>query len=326
MDLPRRRAALRRRAWVCDLLFGIGLAACRHEAAQSEPPLVDLLSIAPSTVELETRRYHFGADDRAPLLSGWSRRRDRDRLRGHSVVWAEAAEARFGLTVLRAEDKQVLVRLSAYPATEPQEIEVRLDERPIAKFRAEHDEREYRFVIRGELLRVGENVLTFHHSVVSRGRNPRESRRYAAAYASLLVGPACLSLRPDGEPKPPHVERGAGRRSFSVTGPAAISWTVDVPPGAGFATKLAVSQKSPGPAEVILEARTDGDWTRLAEQTLVKRRFVPARATRLSADASAFTGRRTELRVRVLPVECTTMLASVRVKRAAVTLQTAHRP
>jgi hypothetical protein len=312
---------VRRQSLVPALAGAVGLlVACRSESHESKAREISLLGTPPAAIVAETRNYRFGADDRAPLASGWSARNERDR-RGRTFVWATAEEARFTLTVLRIEDKQALLTVRAAPSPGPQRIQVRVNDYPVAIFRAETDDREFRFIIPADALHVGQNEIKFHHAFVTPGPNPRDSRRFAAAYSSLLIGPECLLLRADGEPKAPRVERVEGRKSLLIEGPAAVTWRADIPSGARFVIKVAMPARSAGAAEVTLEARTEGEWQPLAD-TLVRRGWVlPTAVARLEADLAAVAGHRAELRVVVRPRACASPLTTVRLKRASILLQ-----
>ena len=312
---------VRRRSLAPALAGVLGLLlACRGESRESTTREIALLDTPPAAIVAETRNYRFGADDRAPLVSGWSSRSERDR-RGRTFVWATAEEARFALTVLRVEDKQALLTLRAAPSPGPQRIQVRVNDYPVAIFVAETDDREFRFVIPADALRVGQNEIKFHHAFVTPGPNPRDSRRFAAAYSSLLVGSECLPLRADGEPKPPRIEGVKDRKSLLVDGPAAVAWQADVPRGARFVLKVGMPSRSAGAAEVALEARSTGEWQRVAETVMRRGLVFPHATARLEADLAAVAGGPAEVRVVVRPLACASALTTVRLKRASILLQ-----
>jgi hypothetical protein len=304
----------RRRRILAPVLTALvlALASCRDGDGRAAtgsivPP--------PSETWLETRRYRFGVDDRAPLLSGWSGQHEWSSRTKRHFVWATAEEARFALTILRVEDKQGIVALRAAPTKVPQEVEVRVNGHEIARLRPITHFREFRLEIPAEALRIGSNELSFRHSILQASRDPRrDPRRFAAAYSEILLGPDCLPLRPKGPPEPPSVASEPDG-SWTITGPAALHWSHPATGGASVRARVALGGDGED-AEAMLSLRRGEQWLDLGSADLSSSwigRTSEATIEGVIPEASEPT----TIRLLVRPPSCTTLRTTVRLRELA---------
>lgn len=290
------------------------LVACRDDGARAAAGRAAVP--APAGIELETRRYRFGIDDRAPLLSGWSAQHEWSARAKRRFIWATAEEARFALTILRVEDKQGIVALRAAPTTEPQEIDVRVNGREVARLRPATDFREFRLEIPAEALRIGANELSFRHSSLLASSDPRrDPRRFAAAYSEIQLGPECLPLRPKGPPEPPSVAPMPDG-AWTVAGPAALHWSRPLAAGSRVRALVELAGDGEG-AEAALSLRRGDGWLDLAST-----RLSPSwigRAARATIEAAIpERGEPAEIRLLVRPPSCEAIRTTVLLRELAV--------
>jgi hypothetical protein len=285
----------------------------------AEPPLIDLLRRRQAVTTVETRYLEFGAGDRSHLVSGWSVD-ERDFERDWTFVWAVEPEASVSLEILQVEDAQVLVTMSAFPADAPQRVTVLVNGHEVDQFTAQPVFLEYRFVIPAADLVRGRNLLTFRHSTLGKPANaPPESRRLAAAYHSILMGPQCLPLRGFETPLPPAVERLAKRPSspLVVTGPATITRRFVVPPDAVLRLRLALPARPRAAAVATLSLR-DGEGVKQVRTRLGRPWLGGGRTRDLEVDLSAWTGKTIDLELEIGPDPCRASVATVTIEQAAV--------
>lgn len=309
---PRRNR--RRHLSRAFALLVLVLVACRDDGARAAAGRSAVP--APAGIELETRRYRFGIDGRAPLLSGWSAQHEWSARAKRRFVWATAEEARFALTILRVEDKQGIVALRTAPTKEPQEIEVRVNGREVARLHPVTYFREFRLEIPAEALRVGANELSFRHSSLLASGDPRrDPRRFAAAYSEILLGPDCLPLRPKGPPEPPSVAPGPDG-VWTVAGPAALHWSQPLPAGSRVRALLELAGDGEA-AEATLSFRRGEEWLDLAST-----RLSPSwigRATEATIEAAiAERSDPAEIRLLVRPPSCEAIRTTVLLRALAI--------
>jgi hypothetical protein len=292
----------------------LALASCRDGRARAAAEGSGVP--VPSETLLETRRYRFGVDDRAPLLSGWSGQHEWSSRTKRHFVWATAEEARFELTILRVEDKQGIVALRTAPTKEPQEVEVRVNGLEVARLHPITHFREYRIEIPAETLRIGRNELSFRHSSLRASRDPRrDPRRFAVAYSEILLGPECLPLRPKGPPEPPGVVSEPDG-SWTITGPAALDWSRPPSGGASVRARLALGDEGEA-AEATLSLRHGEAWLDLDSIELTPSwigRTSEATIEGVIPEASEPT----TIRLLVQPPSCTTLRTTVRLDELAI--------
>lgn len=308
------------------LLVGLTVllgASCRGSTSPATPnaaPLVDLLGRNQFRVRAETRRIVFGAGDRRHLRDGWSIDENDPQL-GLSFVWATAPEASVSFDLLQLEDLQFLVRLRAFQGEVPQEIAVLVNGREVSRFVAPPVFLEYRFVVPAAELRRGTNLLTFRHGTLGQPPNaPGESRRLAAAYHSILIGPQCLPLRGFGLPPPPGVERVAHRITgpLQVVGPAALRRRLDVPPGARLRYQLVLPTRAEAAAVTAVRVRDDDGAHELAVETLTPSLFRRTASRWLDVDLSPWSGRTVELVIEVGPEACRSAVTTAVLEHAGI--------
>lgn len=282
---------------------------------------VDLLRAQPRRIELETRQVNFPAASRKILLSGWSKP-ERNRQLDVGFVWATAREARLAFHVLDVRDLQFVVKLVPFPSVEPQHITILANDQAVATIDPAPEFREYRFVVAAAFLHRGRNTLTFRHAVLSRRPDGRDSRSFAAAYVSLLLGPNCLPLRPRGEILPPRLhssdETASPSQPLWVTGPAEFSYPLVVPAGGELRYQVALPPDGRQPARFVARLRDGDSWHELAVTSL-RRPFLRRRAVHeVSADLSTWSGRSVEVRFAVYPEPCAAPSAVVTIEKAGV--------
>ncbi len=310
-------------ACACVLgLLGLVVGSCRSPSAATpaDKPLIDLtLSRAVSGFG-ETRRIEFGGGDRSYLLEGWSGD-EHDHALDVSFVWATALEASLGFQVLQVEEQQFLVKMRAFPTVAPQVVTVLVNGREVSRFTATPVFLEYRFVVPADALHRGENRLTFRHSLLSPHPEGIESRQFAAAYNSILIGPQCLSLRGWGLPPKPRVHREDGGRSKAavlvVTGPAVVKRRLQVPPEGILRYRLSLPHGERSPAVSTLRIR-DGESTREMSEIRLSRSLFGHRSRDVEVDLSPWSGRTVELELEVDPLPCRSSVATVLIERAGI--------
>jgi hypothetical protein len=305
------------------LLMGLFSASCRGSKGSAQPaaaPLIDLLAPRQVETRAETRRIVFGEGDRRHLLDGWSID-EHDPVRGLSFVWATALEASVSFEVVQVEDEQFLVTLSAFPTLAPQRIAVVVNDHEVFRFTAQTIFLEYRFVVRAGDLHRGTNRLTFRHSVLGKPEDAApESRSFAAAYHSILIGPQCLPLRGFGLPPAPAVKRLMGERipsALVATGPVAIFRRLVVPSDAVLRLRLSLPARSSAAAVATLRLR-DGERAKELRMRLA-RPWLGGRRTRdMEVDLSAWAGKTIDLELELGPEPCRASVATVTIQKAAV--------
>ena len=319
MERDGRVPAPRKR---CLLGFAALLAAgaCQRSslATPTRAPIIDLTANRQVVGIAETRRILFGAGDRSQLLDGWSVD-ERDPSLGLTFVWATALEASVSIQLLQVEDEQFLVKLSAFRMEPPQTIAVLINGTEVSRFTAQPLFLEYRFVAPADLLHRGENRLTFRHSALAGRPDGLESRRFAAAYSSIYMGPQCLPLRGWGFPPRPRVRR-EGDSSASrlvVTGPAAVRRRLVVPQAALLRYRLALTDAAHGAATSTLRIREAGTIRDLVETRLSRSPFG-VRARDVEVDLGPWSGKTIEMELEVLPDACRAPTTSVVIERAGI--------
>jgi len=306
----------------CLLGFAALLAAgaCQRSslATPTRAPIIDLTANRQVVGIAETRRILFGAGDRSQLLDGWSVD-ERDPSLGLTFVWATALEASVSFQLLQVEDEQFLVKLSALRMEPAQTIAVLVNGTEVSRFTAQPLFLEYRFVAPADLLHRGENRLTFRHSALAGRPDGLESRRFAAAYSSIYMGPQCLPLRGWGFPQRPRVRR-EGDSSASrlvVIGPAAVRRRLHLPQAALLRYRLALTDAADGAATSTLRIREGGTIRDLVETRLSRSRFG-ARAGDVEVDLGPWSGKTIEMELEVLPDACRAQTTSVVIERAGI--------
>ena len=300
----------------------LSLPACREAPTTAgAKPAIDLLALTPQHVELETRRLVFPAVSRKTLLSGWSRP-EWNRELNLGFAWATAPDADLSFRVLDVRELQFVVKLVPFPSVEPQHVTILVNGAKIDEIDPAPGFLEYRFVVGPASLRRGKNLLTFRHSILSRQTTDRDSRQFAAGYASLLVGPNCLPLRPRGEPPPPQLhdrDRNASPpQPLTVTGPAEFSYQITVPPAARLLYRIVLPDQSPKPARFITRLREGDMWSNLAVTPIRPSFLGYGTARELSVDLSPWSGKSVELRFGVYPEPCVAPLATIVLQQASV--------
>jgi hypothetical protein len=298
------------------------VVSCRNPSAATpaEKPLIDLMRSRAVAGFGETRRIQFGAADRSYLLEGWSGN-EHDRTLDIPFVWATALDASISFRILQVEDQQFLVKVCAFPTVAPQVVTVLVNGRVVSTFTATPVFLEYRFVVPAQVLRRGENRLTFRHSLLTPHPNSREMRRFAAAYSSILIGPQCLPLRGWGLPARPRVHRDDGGRSkpavLVVTGPAVVQRRLRVPPGSMLRYHLSLPSGERHGAVSTLRIR-DGDSSQEVTEVRLSRAPFGHRSRDVEVDLSPWSGRTIDLELEVGPVPCRSSVVTVIIERAAV--------
>jgi hypothetical protein len=317
-----RAARARRRVQSMILLMGLFSASCRGSKGSAQPaaaPLIDLLAPRQVETRAETRRIVFGEGDRRHLLDGWSID-EHDPVRGLSFVWATALEASVSFEVIQVEDEQFLVTLSAFPTPAPQRIAVAVNDHEVFRFTAQTIFLEYRFVVRAGDLHRGTNRLTFRHSGLGKpGDAAPESRSFAAAYHSILIGPQCLPLRGFGLPPPPAVKRLGGRipSPLVATGPAAIFRRLVVPTDSVLRLRLSLPARSSAAAVATLRLR-ERERVKELRMRLARPWLGGTRTRDMEVDLSAWAGKTIDLELEIGPEPCRASVATVTIQKAAV--------
>jgi hypothetical protein len=308
-------------------ILALFVVACRAPSAAtpSEKPLIDLMRRRAVDGLGETRRIQFGAD-RSDLLEGWSVN-EHDHALDLPFVWATALEASVAFRILQVEEQQFLVKLCAFPTVDPQVVTVLVNGHEVSRFTAAPVFLEHRFVAPAEVLRRGENRLTFRHSLLTPHPNGLEVRRFAAAYNSILIGPQCLPLRGWGLPPNPRVHREAGGRSkptvWVVTGPALVHRRFRVPPASTLRFRLSLAPAERHGAVSTLRIRDGGSTHELAETRLSRAPFGH-RSRDVEVDLSPWSGRTVDLELEVGPTPCRSSVATVIIERAGIFTGNAH--
>jgi hypothetical protein len=320
MERDRRVPAPLKR---CLLGFAALLAveACQRSslATPRRAPIIDLTANRQVVGVAETRRILFGDGDRSQLLDGWSVD-ERDPSLGLTFVWATALEASLSFQLLQVEDEQFLVKLSPFGVEPPQTITVLINGAEVSRFTAQPPFLEYRFVAPAAFLHRGENRLTFRHSELAGRADGLESRRFAAAYSSIYMGPQCLPLRGWGFPPRPRVRREGDSSSsrLVVIGPAAIRRRLRVPQAALLRYRLALTDPTHAAAIATLRIR-DGDTTRdVVETRLSRSLFDRAPSRDVEVDLTPWKEKTVELELEVRPELCRYQVTRVVIERAGI--------
>ncbi|MGH7821286.1 MAG: hypothetical protein ACREQ9_16095, partial [Candidatus Binatia bacterium] len=135
------------------------------------------------------------------------------------------------------------------------------------------------------------------------------------AYAYVLLGPACLPLRPTGAPPDPPAVARASRR-LDVRGPAEVEYRLEnVPPAARL--RLEVEPEGE-PVRVVL-LLGDGAARREVAAARVSRGLLDWNATKeLDFDLSPWSGQGIDLRIGIYPERCRSAFATARIHAAEV--------
>jgi hypothetical protein len=319
MDRAQRVETARSAARVGIAVFVV-FAACQRSslATPTRAPLIDLTAPRQVAAVAETRRILFGTGDRSALRDGWSID-ERDPELDLPFVWATAPEATLAFQVLQVEDEQFLVKLSAFPGGPPQTITVLVNGTEVTRFDAQPLFLEYRFVVPAALLRRGENRLTFRHSSLAGRADGLESRRFAAAYTSIHIGPQCLPLRGWGFPPRPRVRReleGQAPR-LTVIGPCAIQCRLRVPQGAVLRYHAALGGREPAAATALVRVR-EADTVRELAQSRLSPSLFASRARDVEVDLGPWSGKSVELEIEVRPDACRAPTTTVVIDRAGI--------
>jgi len=306
----------------CLLGFAALLAAgaCQRSslATPTRAPIIDLTANRQVVGIAETRRILFGGGDRSQLLDGWSVD-ERDPSLGLTFVWATALEASVSFQLLQVEDEQFLVKLSPFRMEPPQTITVLINGTQVSRFTAQPPFLEYRFVAPADLLHRGENRLTFRHSALAGRPDGLESRRFAAAYSSIYMGPQCLPLRGWGFPPPPRVRREADSSSgrLVVIGPAVVRRRLRVPPAGRLRYRLVLTDPEHATAISTLRIH-EGSTTRDIVETRLSRSLFGARARDVEVDLGRWSDKTIELELEIRPEACQAPVTSVVIERAGI--------
>jgi hypothetical protein len=300
----------------------LGFVCCgeRATSAAEERTAVDLLRRRGVVERPETRKIVFGEGDRRRLLDGWSID-ERSRSDELSFVWAKALEASVSFRVLQVEDQQVLVKLRSFPTQPPQHVSVAVNGHEIAGIDPVPVFLEYRFVIPAEHLIRGENRMTFRHATL--GEPPGEhvgSRRVAAAYAWILMGPQCLPLRGFGPPREPGIAWHARKDSgpFLAVGPIELARSLEVPPNGFLRYELSLPPRAKSRTVTRVMVRDAQGTHGVQEATIAPRWFHRSARRWIEADLSPWSGKRVELTIEVAPEACRDAVAAAVIERAAV--------
>jgi len=296
------------------------VCACQGSslATPTRAPLVDLTANRQVVAVAETRRILFDGSDRGALLDGWSID-ERDEQLDLPFVWAIATDASVSFQVLQVTDEQFLVKLSSFPGIPRQHVTVLVNGTQVSEFDATPVFLEYRFVVPASLLRRGDNRLTFRHASLAARADGLESRRFAAAYASIHIGPQCLPLRGFGFPARPRVRRevegGAGR--LVVIGPAVIQRKLRIPQGGSLRYRATLGGNEPQAAIAIVRVR-DGGAVRDVAESRLSPSLLGRRATELEVDLNPWSGKTVELDIEIVPEACRAPTTTVVIEHAGV--------
>ena len=302
------------------------LGACQGSslATPAHAPLVDLTGNRQVVAVAETRRILFDGSDRGALLDGWSVD-ERDADLDLPFVWAIAAEASVSFQILQVADEQFLVKLSSFPGIPRQHVTVLVNGTEVSEFDATPVFLEYRFVVPANLLRRGDNRLTFRHGSLAARADGLESRRFAAAYASIHLGPQCLPLRGFGFPARPRVRRevegGAGR--LVVIGPAVIQRKLRIPRGGTLRYRATLGGDDA--AAAIVRVR-DGASARDVAESRLSASLLGRGARSLEIDLSPWSGKTVELEIEIVPEACRAPTTTVVIEHAGVFAADHDRP
>ena len=296
------------------------VCACQESslATPARAPLVDLTANRAVVAVAETRRILFDGSDRAALLGGWSID-ERDPDLDLPFVWAIAAEASVSFQILQVEEEQFLVKLSSFPGIPRQHVTVLVNGTQVSEFDATPVFLEYRFVVPAKFLRRGENRLTFRHGSLAARADGLESRRFAAAYASIHLGPQCLPLRGFGFPSRPRVRRevhGAVGR-LVVVGPAVIERKLRIPQGGALQYRAMLGGDEPEAAIATVRVR-DGGTVRDVAQSRLSPSLLGRRAGELEIDLSPWSGKTVELEIEIVPEACRAPTTTVVIEHAGI--------
>jgi hypothetical protein len=310
-------------AWV-RALAALCMVVVSCHRPNSEPPrdrpLVDLMGKGQVDGLAETRHISFGDGDRSHLLEGWSGD-EHDHTFDLPFVWATALEASISFQILQVEDLQFLVKVRAFPSEAPQVITVLVNGSEVSRFTAAPAFLEYRFVVRADGLRRGENRLTFRHSVLTRHSDDLEPRQFAAAYNSILIGPQCLPLRAWGLALEPRVHHRKASRSqpavLVVTGPALVHRRLLVPAEGVLRYRLSLASGEKKVVVSTLRIR-DGESTREMAESRISGSPFGNSWLDVEVDLSPWSGRTVDLELEVCPLPCRSSVATVVVERAGI--------
>ena len=300
-------------------------AACGQPASHAKatkPPLIDLLD--PDAIETvaETRRISFGLGDRSHLIDGWSKD-EMDTTRDVPFVWATSLDADLSFELLDVTDQQFLVNLSAFPTKQPQRVTVLVNGHQVSTFTAQPLYLEYRFVAHANVLKRGQNRLTFRHTELGQAPAHLEtSRRFAAAYNSILMGPQCLPMRANGPPVQPTVERqrrppSGSSASLLVVGPAALRRRVDLPADAVLRYRMSLPKKAPAGARSTIRVHDAGTTTEMVAH--IDRPWFGGTSTReVEMDLTPWSGKTVDIEIEVGPDLCRAPVASALIDQADI--------
>jgi hypothetical protein len=309
--------------WSCALIVALFAAASCQESSLATPtraPIIDLTSGRDLREVAETRRIVFGVGDRRNLIDGWSV--DERHSSGLTFVWATELEANIAFQVLAVVAQQFLVKLSAFAGAVPQTITVLVNGHEVSTFSAEAAFLEYRFVVPASLLRRGENRLTFRHSRLGSPAAGGESRRFAAAYNSILIGPECLPLRAWGLPSSPRVQRARATPSkpaaLVITGPAIISRHLRIPLQGVLRYQVSLLTPAQAPAIATLRIGDGGASRDVVETRLAPSLFDRSPARDVEVDLTPWRGKSVDLELEVVPETCRSAVTTVAIERAGI--------
>ena len=295
-------------------------AACRDAASHARPGSDRAVGFfAERHVEslAETRRILFGAGERGFLLEGWSVD-ERDSNLDRPFVWATANEASVSFVVLDVVDEQFLVTLRAYPTPEPQTITVFVNGHEASRFTAAPVFLEYRFVVPAQWLVRGPNRLTFRHSTLGPPLGAPDTRRLAAAYSSILVGPQCLPLRAFGPPAQPRVQsQGKGKaHALDITGPVSLHRRLRVPDDAVLRYRMRLLR--PETAVSTVRVREGESFLDVAQERLTRSLFDRNPSREVEVDLRPWSGKTLDLELEFRPETCRDPITNVVVEEAGV--------
>ena len=172
---------------------------------------------------------------------------------GEPFLWARG-EAEVALRFEDVAPRAVVVDMAPFEGTGGQSVEVRLDGKPVDRFRLADLRSRYRIALPVEEQRLGANRLRFVFartaSPVAADPSSRDERQLAAAFYSLTIAAASDAgledlLRRDA-PRPFAVKDEGGVPAISLVGPALVRFAVRLPEGAElrFAPALAVAARA----------------------------------------------------------------------------------
>ncbi len=300
-------------------LLALAVAGCRTPP-EPEGPAVDLLRLRPVARVAETRRFDLFRRRSSNRLEGWWRRAERNRALEVDFIWAVARDASVWFDVLDVRELQFLVKLAAPPGTPDQKITVRVNDEPVTELAASPIFLEYRFLVPARLLRHGRNTLTFRHAELSQGPG-KDRRTLAGAYASILAGPACLPLRPRGEPQATGVKterRPDGSRALRIVAPAEISYRLRVPASGRLLLGLELPPKAAAAVVVTATVGDEGETTEMVRERIAPSLFGFPVSRHLSVDLGIFAERKIVLTVGSYPEACKAVVGDLTLDRLAL--------